>query len=174
MDTDGKVLMNNVDKTENRSKTNTIYFGVYIPNDDNRGIPNVFQDKEAALKIAKKHKKSRFKAFQFYHEAVEFSCNGSEHPNNNSAIDCNDGDKKDITTTGEKASPFRTPRPQELIEFRNKIEQGNLISVQEMIDYNPKYLVSSGDTPSILQAGGLNLGYLVPKSFYTILGGSKT
>ncbi|KAF7280255.1 hypothetical protein GWI33_006251 [Rhynchophorus ferrugineus] len=152
MDTDANVLMNNVDKTENKSKTTTIYFGVHIPNDDNRGIPNVFQDKEAALKIAKKHKKSRFKAFQFYHEAVEFSCNGSEHPNNNSAIDCTDGEKN-ITTIGEKASPFRTPRPQELIEFRNKIEQGDLTSVQEMIEYNPKYLVSSGDTPSILQEG---------------------
>ncbi|KAJ8984580.1 hypothetical protein NQ317_006042 [Molorchus minor] len=53
----------------------TVYYGVYTPNDnkDYNPNPNVFEDKLEALKVAKKNKKSRFKAFQFYHEAVEFA-----------------------------------------------------------------------------------------------------
>ncbi|XP_030749829.1 ankyrin repeat and LEM domain-containing protein 2 isoform X2 [Sitophilus oryzae] len=152
MDTDGDASVNNIDKSESKTKANTVYFGVFIPYDNSKQ-PNVFEDKDAALKIAKKFKKSRFKAFQFYHEAVEFSYNGAEHPNNTVSIDGIEGEKKENSSAGEKASPFRTPRPQELIEFRNKIEHGNLISIQEMIEYNPRYLVSSGDTPSILQEG---------------------
>ncbi|CAG9762865.1 unnamed protein product [Ceutorhynchus assimilis] len=131
----------------------TIYFGVHIPNDNSNGQSNVFVDKESALKAAKKHKKARFKPFQFYHEAVDFSINGAEFPNNNSVIDGAEGEKKELIGVGEKSSPFRTPRPQELTEFRGKIENGAFNLVREMINYNPRYLVSSGDTPSILQEG---------------------
>ncbi|XP_050308112.1 ankyrin repeat and LEM domain-containing protein 2 homolog isoform X2 [Anthonomus grandis grandis] len=149
---------------ESNSKPTTVYFGVHIPNDANNGENNVFEDKDSALKVAKKHKKSRFKPFQFYHEAVDFSLYGSEFPNNNSMIDGIDGEKKELTPLGEKASPFRTPRPQELTEFRSKIENNNLNSVIEMIELNPKYLVSSGDTPSILQEGArLNALHVVAK-----------
>ncbi|XP_066258044.1 ankyrin repeat and LEM domain-containing protein 2 isoform X3 [Euwallacea similis] len=136
---------------ENKVKLSTIYYGVYIPSETNNREYNVFDDKESVLKLAKKHKKSRFKSFQFYHEAVDFSINGCEMP----IVDGSDIEKKDIVpvSVGEKASPFRTPRPQDLTDFRNKIETGNLNYVKEIIDLNPRYLVSSGDTPSILQEG---------------------
>lgn len=151
MDPDVVSDLNDTCNLENSAKPATIYFGVHIPNDPNNGQTNVFEDKESALKVAKKHKKSRFKAFQFYHEAVDFSINGAEFLNN-SVVNGGDGEKTELAITiGEKASPFRTPRPQELTEFRSKIESGNLGYVHEMIDYNPRYLVSSGDTPSILQ-----------------------
>ncbi|XP_066152674.1 ankyrin repeat and LEM domain-containing protein 2 homolog isoform X2 [Euwallacea fornicatus] len=136
---------------ENKVKLSTIYYGVYIPSETNNREYNVFDDKESVLKLAKKHKKARFKSFQFYHEAVDFSINGCEIP----LVDGGDLEKKDVvpTSVGEKASPFRTPRPQDLTDFRNKIETGNLNYVKEIIDLNPRYLVSSGDTPSILQEG---------------------
>lgn len=156
---------NDANKFENTAKLNTVYFGVNIPNDNNNGQAHVFEDKEAALKVAKKHKKSRFKSFQFYHEAVEFSLNGADC----STIITGDGldsEKKELASTiGEKASPFRTPRPQELTEFRKKIETGNFNYVREMIELNPRYLVSSGDTPSILQEGArLNALHVAAKA----------
>lgn len=159
MDPDGGSQLNNSPTCDNSFKAPPIYYGVHIPNETNNGETNVFEDKESALKLAKKHKKSRFKAFQFYHEAVDFSINGFELPNGIFSLDNTDGiDKKETCSAGavgEKASPFRTPRPQELTDFRNKIESGCLSHVQEFIDYNPRFLVSSGDTPSILQVCGI-------------------
>ncbi|XP_060531948.1 ankyrin repeat and LEM domain-containing protein 2 isoform X1 [Cylas formicarius] len=134
-------------------KTSSFYYGVYTPNDNIDGQPNVFEDKESALKLAKKNKKSRFKAFQFYHEAAEFSLNGYEYPNNNTTVNGILFEKKDNVTVGEKASPFRGPRPQELTELRRAIESGNINVVKFAIWDNPRLLVSSGDTPSILQEG---------------------
>ncbi|CAG9832251.1 unnamed protein product [Diabrotica balteata] len=127
---------------------NTIYYGVYTPNDNREynGAPNVFNDKNEALKVAKKNKKSRFKAFSFYHEAVEFALNGSEFPNNNIILNS-------ANAFGEKASPFKGPKPQEITELRKAIENGNYKLVKDTIWQNPRYLVSSGDTPAIYQEG---------------------
>lgn len=158
MDSAGEAEANNTSSSESNSKLPTIYFGVYIPSEQTDGTSNVFEDKESALKLAKKHKKSRFKSFQFYHEAVDFSINGYEGPTSNSLADKCDPEKKDVASpVGEKSSPFRTPRPQELTDFRANIEMGHAYTVRTIIDYNPRYLVSSGDTPSILQVNALTI-----------------
>ena len=52
----------------------------------------------------------------------------------------------------EKAA-FRAPTKQELIEFRKVIESGDYERVKAMIWDNPRYLVSSGDTPTTLKEG---------------------
>lgn len=52
---------------------------------------------------------------------------------------------------GEKTSSFRGPTSQELIKFRKLIEQGDKEAAQNLIRSNPRYLVSSGDTPTILK-----------------------
>lgn len=52
---------------------------------------------------------------------------------------------------GEKASSFRGPTSQELVKFRKCIEQGNCEAVYDTIWMNPRYLIGSGDTPSILK-----------------------
>ncbi|XP_056648999.1 ankyrin repeat and LEM domain-containing protein 2 homolog isoform X1 [Diorhabda sublineata] len=138
-------------------QTNTIYYGVYTPNDnkDYNTTPNVFEDKIEALKVAKKNKKSRFKAFHFYHEAVEFALNGSEFPNNNASLNTSSNNKTtdSANNVGEKSSPFKGPKPQELVELRKHIENGYFKVVKDTIWQNPRYLVSSGDTPAILQEG---------------------
>lgn len=50
-------------------------------------------------------------------------------------------------------SNFPSLKPQDMIKFRKEIEQNNVPKVYEMICTNPRYLVSSGDTPSILKEG---------------------
>lgn len=50
-------------------------------------------------------------------------------------------------------SNFPAPKSQELVRFRKEIEQNNMAKVYELICTNPRYLVSSGDTPSILKEG---------------------
>lgn len=52
---------------------------------------------------------------------------------------------------GEKPSSFRGPTSQELVKFRKMIEQADMESARNLISSNPRYLVSSGDTPTILK-----------------------
>lgn len=120
----------------------------------------MFFDKIEALKEVKKYKKARFKAFNFYHEALEFALYGSEHPNNNSMIEINgtapsssvnNVKTEPVPTVGEKPSQFRGPKSQDLVKFRKAIEIGNVQLVQSTVWENPRYLISSGDTPAILQ-----------------------
>lgn len=46
---------------------------------------------------------------------------------------------------------FRSLKSQELVLFRKMIEQGKLDAVAEAAWKNPRYLIGSGDTPSILK-----------------------
>lgn len=50
-------------------------------------------------------------------------------------------------------SIFPSLKSQDLTKFKKEIEQNNVAKVYEMICTNPRYLVSSGDTPSILKEG---------------------
>lgn len=50
-------------------------------------------------------------------------------------------------------SNFPAPKSQDLVKFRKEIEQNNVQKVYEIICTNPRYLVSSGDTPAILKEG---------------------
>lgn len=116
------------------------------------GSRNVFFDKLEALKEVKKYKKARFKVFQFYHEALEFALHGSEFPNNNSTLEINTSKNNEATpSVGEKPSQFRGPKSQDLVKLRKAIENGDVHFVKTTVWENPRYLISSGDTPAILQ-----------------------
>lgn len=54
-------------------------------------------------------------------------------------------------TSDEKSSSFKAPKSQELVAFRKLIESGDLDAVKKTVWDNPRYLISSGDTPAILQ-----------------------
>lgn len=49
--------------------------------------------------------------------------------------------------------PFRAPTKQELVEFRKQIEAGNYERVKNIVWENPRFLISSGDTPTSLKEG---------------------
>lgn len=136
----------------------SVYYGVHIPSDiqiqDNDSYINVFQDKTEALKVVKKYKKARFKAFSYYHEAADFARHGSDCPNNNMSLDGSLFGKTNMETAqviGEKPSQFRGPKSQDLVKLRKAIEAGDMMFVKTTVWENPRYLISSGDTPSILQ-----------------------
>ena len=50
-----------------------------------------------------------------------------------------------------ESSQFRGPKPQDLVAFRRMLEQGKLEIAKSTVWGNPRYLISSGDTPTILQ-----------------------
>lgn len=50
-----------------------------------------------------------------------------------------------------ESSPFKAPRLQDLTILRKAIEGGDLNAVRSLIWSNPRYLIGSGDNPTILQ-----------------------
>lgn len=45
---------------------------------------------------------------------------------------------------------WKAPKGADLVILRKSIEAGDFQSVQDMINSNPRFLISCGDTPSIL------------------------
>lgn len=139
-----------------------IYFGVHIPSETQQiQDAQVYMDRIEAMKVVRKYKKARFKVFSYFREAMEFAVHGSEQ--SNATPDKSNGhcysygsfspvvNKENTQTVGEKPTAFRGPKSQDLVKFRKAIESGNLELVRTTVWDNPRYLISSGDTPSILQ-----------------------
>ncbi|XP_037051918.1 ankyrin repeat and LEM domain-containing protein 2 isoform X3 [Bradysia coprophila] len=122
------------------------FYGIFIPsnNDNDRENHNVFTDKQEAFQLLKTHKEARLKEFKTNEEAVNFSKNGM------AVLPVNTTMSSSPSTVHDK-SPFRGPKTQELVAFRKSIEQGKLDVVRETIWNNPRYLIGSGDTPTILK-----------------------
>ncbi|XP_069680457.1 ankyrin repeat and LEM domain-containing protein 2 homolog isoform X2 [Periplaneta americana] len=133
-----------------------IYYGVSIPTDANvNGCDealHVYSDKVEALKVVKKHKKARFKAFKTRQEAVDFAVHGSEILVVNSPGSLENAESVS-PIVGEKPSPFKGPKAQDLVRLRKVIECGDIDTFRITVWDNPRYLISSGDTPAILQEG---------------------
>ncbi|XP_063366130.1 ankyrin repeat and LEM domain-containing protein 2 homolog [Cydia amplana] len=125
------------------------YYGVYIPCEIKKGPDeeaiHVYENKAEALELVRRYKLGRFKAFHDRKEAVSFALRGAE------PADTTDGN--DSSVMGEKPYPFKAPSPQDMVALRKSIEKGLLAAVRERVWDNPRYLVSSGNTPAIMQEG---------------------
>lgn len=56
-----------------------------------------------------------------------------------------------LTGLGEKPYPFKAPSPQDMVALRKAIEKGCINLVRDRVWDNPRYLISSGNSPAILQ-----------------------
>ncbi|XP_051169118.1 ankyrin repeat and LEM domain-containing protein 2 homolog isoform X2 [Leptopilina boulardi] len=151
----------------NLNSNNTIFYAVFIPGDNEKGDAKeevrVFTEKSDALKLIKSHKNARLKFFKNRLDAENFSRNGGS---------TNDANVTTISTENvvgeEKYSNFKGPKPQDLVRFRKLIEAGDLDAVKSVIWENPRYLVSSGDTPAILHEGSrYNALHIATKSAHS-------
>ncbi|XP_052860614.1 ankyrin repeat and LEM domain-containing protein 2 homolog [Anopheles cruzii] len=124
------------------------YYAVFIPDRKaDCSAKSCYTDQTEALAVLKQHKNARFKGFASYEEAVNFYLNGPS-----------DEAVKSTTPTvplkQKVVKPqFVTPVSQKLVAFRKLIEANNVSEVQATIQANPRYLISSGDTPTILKEG---------------------
>ncbi|XP_021926723.1 ankyrin repeat and LEM domain-containing protein 2 [Zootermopsis nevadensis] len=129
-----------------------IYYGVNIPSDavlESDDTLHVYNDKSEALTIMKKYKEARLKSFKTRQEAMEFAVQAPEIVVPLSVLTENLETSSPVI--GEKPSPFRAPKSQDLVWLRKVIECGDAHTFRNTIWDNPRYLVSSGDTPAILQ-----------------------
>ncbi|XP_068623068.1 ankyrin repeat and LEM domain-containing protein 2 homolog [Battus philenor] len=127
----------------------TTYYGVYIPCEIKKGPDeealHVYKNKSEALELVRRYKLARFKMFRNHQDAVSFALRGAE------PIDAHDGNANSVM--GEKPYPFKAPSPQDMVSLRKAIEAGLAVTVHDRVWDNPRFLVSSGNTPAILQEG---------------------
>ncbi|XP_058127799.1 ankyrin repeat and LEM domain-containing protein 2 homolog isoform X1 [Anopheles coustani] len=124
------------------------YYAIFIPDKKpDFSIKGFYVDKAEALSVLKQHKEARMKAFPSSEEAVYFYLNGPSETFNKTVT---------VTTPSPMSKPIKSlfvaPTSQKLVAFRKMIEANNIAEVTATIR-NPRFLVSSGDTPTILKEG---------------------
>ncbi|XP_068946733.1 ankyrin repeat and LEM domain-containing protein 2 isoform X2 [Petaurus breviceps papuanus] len=153
------------------SKDPPLYYGVCPVYDDvlarNERI-HVYEDKKEALQAVKMIKGSRFKAFSKREDAEKFAkgiCDYFPSPNKTcfplSPVKTGpffnqDGlcSPESESVNKERANSFKSPRTQDLTaRLRKAVEKGDEALFTELTWNNPRYLIGSGDNPTIVQEG---------------------
>lgn len=108
------------------------------------GTPKVFTQLRETLSAIKSNKTARFKLFRSVVEAERFSIFGQETP-------VKQVEKNTFSNIPSSSFSFKSLKSEDLVAFRRFIEGGELEKVKQAVNSNPRFLVSSGDTPSIIQ-----------------------
>ncbi|NXI58325.1 ANKL2 protein, partial [Chloroceryle aenea] len=156
--------------TQAPSREPPLFYGVCPVYDDilarNERI-HVYEDKKEALQAVKMIKGSRFKAFSNREDAEKFAkgiCDYFPSPSKSSLCLSpvkmgsfnRDGlcSPETETANKERANSYKSPRTQDLTaKLRKAVEKGDTAMFSELIWSNPRYLIGSGDNPTVVQEG---------------------
>ncbi|XP_034548077.1 ankyrin repeat and LEM domain-containing protein 2 [Notolabrus celidotus] len=163
---------NSQSKTETPSKpaqvSPTFYYGVCPLWEDvlaRNERAHVYADKKDALQAVKMMKGARFKAFPNREDAEKFAKGICDYfPSPNKSAPCVSPVKPGLvlskdnmevdTINRERANSFKSPRTQDLTaKLRKAVEKGDEVAFSELVWSNPRYLIGSGDNPTIVQEG---------------------
>uniref|UniRef100_A0A8C7HJT4 Ankyrin repeat and LEM domain containing 2 n=1 Tax=Oncorhynchus kisutch TaxID=8019 RepID=A0A8C7HJT4_ONCKI len=129
---------------------------------------HVYVDRKKALRAMMTMKESRFKSFSTREEAEKFSKGINEHCPAVASTTAPDGPQGALKLDGsftsfvswtlpvnlERANEFRSPRTQDLTaKLRNAVEKGDKEAFSKLVWDNPRYLIGSGDNPTIVHEG---------------------
>ena len=116
----------------------------------------LYTSKAAAVKAMKNTPGGRFKKFESKEAALVFweAQRQLQQQSENKAANSSDNPASSKPSiSGEKANNYPSLKTPALNKFRKLIEEGKLEQFRESMWSNPRYLISSGDTPEILQQG---------------------
>ncbi|KAI8501412.1 mitotic nuclear envelope reassembly [Branchiostoma belcheri] len=143
-------------QVEEEEDGETMYYAVSLPPSDvslaahangfDPDQPHVYTKRSEALTTLKKVKGARFKAFKNRKDATDFSLQKTPPVQKTCEADAE-------AAKAEKANNFKAPKVPELNRLRKSFEQGDRVTFTETVWNNPRFLISSGDTPVILQEG---------------------
>ncbi|NXG15515.1 ANKL2 protein, partial [Grallaria varia] len=160
------------------SKDPPLFYGVCPVYDDilarNERV-HVYEDKKEALQAVKMIKGSRFKAFTNREDAEKFAkgiCDYFPSPSKSSLclspvkMGSFNRERSDLclidglcspdteTANKERANSYKSPRTQDLTaKLRKAVEKGDTATFSDLIWSNPRYLIGSGDNPTVVQEG---------------------
>ena len=143
-------------KVNFQNKVLPTFYGVCLPPDSggsenqtvgiNSKIATVFTDRSEALSCLKKNSEARFRAFNTKEEAEAFASGQLTTPIRQLSRELS-------PSPVEPVSKYKGPKQRELTIYRKLIEKGDVENVSKTIYCNPRYLISSSDTPVIIQEG---------------------
>ncbi|NXY68791.1 ANKL2 protein, partial [Glareola pratincola] len=166
----GAVCVDSQIGTQTPSRDPPLFYGVCPVYDDilarNERI-HVYEDKKEALQAVKMIKGSRFKAFSNREDAEKFAkgiCDYFPSPSKSSLCLSpvrmgsfnRDGlcSPETESANKERANSYKSPRTQDLTaKLRKAVEKGDIATFSELIWSNPRYLIGSGDNPTVVQEG---------------------
>lgn len=146
----------------------TCYYGVCPPLEDvlaRNERAHVYLDKKDALQAVKLMKGARFKAFPNREDAEKFAkgiCDYYPSPSKSTlclspvkpGVSIGKDSMEVDTINREKANSYKSPRTQDLTaKLRKAVEKGDEAAFHELVWSNPRYLIGSGDNPTIVQEG---------------------
>ncbi|XP_027748467.1 ankyrin repeat and LEM domain-containing protein 2 [Empidonax traillii] len=152
------------------SRDPPLFYGVCPVYDDilarNERV-HVYEDKKEALQAVKMIKGSRFKAFTNREDAEKFAkgiCDYFPSPSKSSLclspVKMGSFNRDGLcspeaeTANKERANSYKSPRTQDLTaKLRKAVEKGDTATFSELIWSNPRYLIGSGDNPTVVQEG---------------------
>lgn len=170
----GTVCACNVENTQTPSKTAQVsptFYGVCPLWEDvlaRNERAHVYTDKKEALQAVKMMKGARFKAFSNREDAEKFAKGICDYyPSPSKSTPCVSPVKPGLvfskdhpsmieadTINREKANSFKSPRTQDLTaKLRKAVEKGDELGFTELVWSNPRYLIGSGDNPTVVQEG---------------------
>lgn len=147
----------------------TCFYGVCPPWEDvlsRTERAHVYTDKKDALQAVKGMKGARFKAFSNREDAEKFAkgiCDYYPSPCKSTpcvspvkpGVSIVKADSMEVDTINrEKANSYKSPRTQDLTaNLRKAVEKGDEAAFSKLVWSNPRYLIGSGDNPTIVQEG---------------------
>ncbi|XP_061116885.1 ankyrin repeat and LEM domain-containing protein 2 isoform X2 [Conger conger] len=129
---------------------------------------HVYVDKKEALQAVKKMKGARFKPFSNREDAEKFAKGICDYyPSPSKSAPCVSPGKPGVvfykegpsvleaeTINRERANSFKSPRTQDITaKLRKAVEKGDAAAFSELVWSNPRYLIGSGDNPTVVQEG---------------------
>ena len=139
------------------NETETIishYYAVWIPsNVETTENQFVFDDMKSAFALCKKYSKhnSRVKIFANRNDAEHFLQQQRDNTNTNNDFNMSiEQVTKPVTNDAEKL-PYSDVPTSELTKLYNLVDKGNEQEFERLVLTNPRYLISIGDSPTIVK-----------------------
>ncbi|KAI1901071.1 hypothetical protein AGOR_G00056360 [Albula goreensis] len=129
---------------------------------------HVYVDKKEALQAVKMMKGARFKPFANREDAEKFAKGICDYyPSPSKSAPCISPGKPGVVfykeapsileaeaINRERANSFKSPRTQDITaKLRKAVEKGDAAAFSELVWSNPRYLIGSGDNPTVVQEG---------------------
>ncbi|XP_072171426.1 uncharacterized protein [Diadema setosum] len=134
------------------------YYVVCIPGEEGQenggaersATTRIIQNEKEVRKLMKENAEVRFKPFKSLEAAQNFAKLQTNLTTPKKKID---QPSKETQAASERANSYRTPKPQQLNGLRFVIEKQNAEKFKELVWSNPRFLVTSVDTPTFLHDG---------------------